>query len=280
VEFFPKNIPFPAVKMDDFLRQATSDILAILQQPSTVPSLQCGDDTQAAVTQIAQLLNRSVPQPTLIEPLPRVVQTESPAPLPRVVPTEAPAPLPRVVPTDTPTPVPSPQIPNHYSKSPMVQPSPTISPNSQNDKSSPTLLADTIINAIKNATTQHKIIPPRQPFRPYNLRPRQNSFKHRATQRLVAQHVFEEKHTAFHIYHPTTGKKQSLDTLLKSDDRAVWLRGLSNECGRLANGNRYGVKGTNTIKFIPKTSVPHDRKVTYASFVCDHRPLKTEKHRV
>ena len=67
VEFFPKHIPFPAVKMEDFLRQATSDILAILQKPSTVPSLQCGDDTQAAVTQIAQLLNRSVPQPTLID---------------------------------------------------------------------------------------------------------------------------------------------------------------------------------------------------------------------
>ena len=80
----------------------------------------------------------------------------------------------------------------------------------------------------KNITTQHKIIPPRQPFCPYNLRPRQNSFKHRATQRLVAQHVFEEKHTAFHIYHPITGKKQSLDTLLKSDDRAHYSCYLQN----------------------------------------------------
>ena len=38
------------------------------------------------------------------------------------------------------------------------------------------------------------------------------------------------------------------------------------------------IKETNTIFFISKEQVPPKRKVTYANFVCDLRPLKTEQH--
>ena len=55
---------------------------------------------------------------------------------------------------------------------------------------------------------------------------------------------------------------------------------LSNEWGRLAQGNYSGVESTDTIEFIPHTDVPQSKKVTYASFVCDHRPLKDEKWRI
>ena len=48
----------------------------------------------------------------------------------------------------------------------------------------------------------------------------------------------------------------------------------------MAQGNNAGVIDTDTIKFIPKTEVPVDKKVTYAMMVCDYRPLKEEKHRV
>ena len=58
----------------------------------------------------------------------------------------------------------------------------------------------------------------------------------------------------------------------------VWNRSLSND--RLAQGIDYGIKGTNTISFIPFSDVPADRDVTYGSFVCDHRPLKDEEWRV
>ena len=58
------------------------------------------------------------------------------------------------------------------------------------------------------------------------------------------------------------------------------MRSLSNEWGRLANDNIYGIKGTNTITFIPRRSVPHDRDITYATFVCDVKSLKKETHRV
>ena len=50
--------------------------------------------------------------------------------------------------------------------------------------------------------------------------------------------------------------------------------------GRLAQGNKLGVLTTNNIKFIKQSQVPNYRKFTYASFVCDHRPLKTEPWRV
>ena len=37
---------------------------------------------------------------------------------------------------------------------------------------------------------------------------------------------------------------------------------------------------TDTIEFIPFQDIPSNRDVTYASFVCDHRPLKLEPWRV
>ena len=60
----------------------------------------------------------------------------------------------------------------------------------------------------------------------------------------------------------------------------TWSIALSNELGRLAQGVEDRVIGTDTIDFIPKNEVPHNKKVTYANFVCDYRPLKSEPYRV
>ena len=68
--------------------------------------------------------------------------------------------------------------------------------------------------------------------------------------------------------------------MLKSSENSKWTRALSNEFGRLANGNVHGVKCTNTIEFIKKSDVPANKKVTYATFVCSHKPLKEEQWRV
>jgi len=49
----------------------------------------------------------------------------------------------------------------------------------------------------------------------------------------------------------------------------------------LAQGLNDGrVKGTNTIRFIQKDKIPHDRRkdVIYRSFSCDMKPNKTETH--
>ena len=48
--------------------------------------------------------------------------------------------------------------------------------------------------------------------------------------------------------------------------------------GRLARGNKYGTVGTNTKDFIRKQEVPIGRDITYATFVCTHKPLKVETH--
>ena len=60
----------------------------------------------------------------------------------------------------------------------------------------------------------------------------------------------------------------------------VWITSLSNELGRDMQGVRGLVKGTDTMEFVHKKEVPIHKKVTYASFVCDFNPLKTEKNRV
>ncbi len=55
----------------------------------------------------------------------------------------------------------------------------------------------------------------------------------------------------------------------------------ANEFGRLTQGVGGRYKGTNTIFFIHKNQVPHDRMkdVMYGSFSCSYKPNKTEKER-
>lgn len=273
VTFFPKVVPFPSVTLDDFLRQATSDILFILQNPPSIPSLTCGDDTKNAIVQIAKLFHRAEKMPD--PPTPIITDVE----LPRVAPTTTltapiqtshsnstdasiesshpPASLPRVS-----SPIKPPHVPNQ--------------PNST--------LADKIARVITNAIANNKqpVSTPRYQQHRYNLRRRPNSFRHSATQHLVAQHVFSTPSlpSAFHIYNPNTGKKETIDSLLAGPDGERWLQALSNEFGRLAQGNKYNVKITDTIDFIPKSTVPQDRKVTYGSFVCDYRALKDDPYRI
>jgi hypothetical protein len=63
---------------------------------------------------------------------------------------------------------------------------------------------------------------------------------------LHANLIFE--HVSNHVFHPVTGKKQSLDSLINGTDKVSWLSSLSNEWGRLAQGNDNGVASTDTIE--------------------------------
>jgi hypothetical protein len=64
LQSFPKKIPFPSISTEDHLKQAASDILAILQKPpSSLPYLAYGDPTNNAIVQIATLLGRAVAAP-------------------------------------------------------------------------------------------------------------------------------------------------------------------------------------------------------------------------
>ena len=82
-----------------------------------------------------------------------------------------------------------------------------------------------------------------------------------------------------HIYNEN-GKKQTLEQLLKGDNSKRWSIALSNELGRLTQGNNTGVTHQNAIDFIFYHEVPTNNKVTYANFVCDYCHLKDEPWRV
>ena len=60
-------------------------------------------------------------------------------------------------------------------------------------------------------------------------------------------------------------------------DRIKWNKGLSNELGRLTQSNATIVCCTDAMGFIHPISIPSSQKITYANFVCDHRPLQPEK---
>ena len=76
------------------------------------------------------------------------------------------------------------------------------------------------------------------------------------------------------------GNVKPLTHFLQDKTNLFGIKALSNEFGRLAQGNDAGVRHTDTIDFIKKSEVPKGRDVTYASFVYDHRPLKSEPWRV
>jgi hypothetical protein len=60
--------------------------------------------------------------------------------------------------------------------------------------------------------------------------------------------------------------------------KEIWSASAADEFGRLDQGVRGRVKGTNTIFFICKDQVPKDRvkDVTYGSYCCEIEPNKEE----
>jgi len=83
-----------------------------------------------------------------------------------------------------------------------------------------------------------------------------------------------------HVY-DSSGKKQSIDDVInEGENQAQWRISLSNEIGRLTKGEQNKVSYTDTMEFTQKSEIPKNKKVTYANFVLDYRPLKSEPLRV
>jgi hypothetical protein len=95
----------------------------------------------------------------------------------------------------------------------------------------------------------------------------------------VGGYALNLEHYMNHIY-DEHGRKLKILDLLNGNNKDVWKRSMSNELGRLAKGNKFGVKHTDTMAFIRKTEVPLGKKVTYANFRADYRPLKPEPYRI
>ena len=79
---------------------------------------------------------------------------------------------------------------------------------------------------------------------------------------------------------PNTGQQLEYKQLINHPDRNLrqtWQRSSANEFGQLAQGVGGRIEGMETIKFLHYHDMPKNRRPTYAHFVCDIRPQKTEK---
>ena len=59
-------------------------------------------------------------------------------------------------------------------------------------------------------------------------------------------------------------------------DSNIWWKDVGNEHGRLANEINNIVRSTNKIYFIRKGELIKGHTFTYANYVCDYLPLKSE----
>ena len=64
--------------------------------------------------------------------------------------------------------------------------------------------------------------------------------------------------------------------IIQGHNKSIWRTILANNIGRLTQGIGTRMpRGTNTVFYVPKSSIPVDRKVTYAHMIATIRPHKT-----
>ena len=102
---------------------------------------------------------------------------------------------------------------------------------------------------------------------------------HRYRQRSSVNHVTNLQ--ANEVIDEVTGQSLVYRALSTSPDKAIWIKALANDLGRLAQGIGTCMPTvTNTIDFITRHAVPTGRQVTYERLVSCIRPTKDETHRV
>ena len=122
----------------------------------------------------------------------------------------------------------------------------------------------------------------------YNLQPLPHPYPYNRWQggtqpRYVAalSHLIHQEEQANVVIDPTSGQALEYRHLIRGPNGDTWIRALTNNLGRLAQG--VGTRmptGTNTVFFIAKSAIPQGRKVTYARMVAYIRPTKAELKRV
>ena len=110
LDFFPHSTPIPKFTLDEYLKQATEDLIILLKTKLKKKNplhkinfnIQAGDETYNALYTLATILNRTKPPPELLAPFPTI----QPSKLSRVPP-DSQSPSPPRVPTDSPTTTPT-----------------------------------------------------------------------------------------------------------------------------------------------------------------------------
>jgi hypothetical protein len=131
-----------------------------------------------------------------------------------------------------------------------------------------------------------RVAPPRVPMCSQNLSPRnlsQDDFWVMETANMaiaLGNHHWSQQHHANAVVHPVTGKEMEYRALMKDPSlQPLWKWGFGNEVGRLFQGI-HDIPGTDTCFFVNITIIPKDRKITYGKIVCDYNPQKKEKQHV
>ena len=241
ITFIPHVIPFPRVTTEDFLKQAAIDIISILSQPPKHPI-----PTTEAGNDTRNALLKLATILQRAEKIPVLPSIKESAIAQSTIPSPLTIPKPRV-----------------------LEPQKAVQ--------QPRVLQKISSKNIPRTWKRGDIHIPQTR---YNLRSTApESFKSRAAQHILAQHIYQ-KHFVQHIF-DENGKKLKVDDLLRgSNGPKRWIPAMSNEWGRLAQGNDAGVTATDTVDFVSFCEIPKHKKVTYTNFACDYRPLKEEKWRI
>jgi hypothetical protein len=81
------------------------------------------------------------------------------------------------------------------------------------------------------------------------------------------------------VTHPVTGEYLNLRKLLQHPaTQPYWSKGNYNAYGRLFQGHKGDVKGTDTCFFIRHNDVPKGRTPTYVKFVSAYKPHNADPH--
>jgi hypothetical protein len=192
-------------------------------------------------------------------PYPRVRPSQ--APYPRVFPSQSPSP--RVRPSQAPTAVTTTlHHPRQQQPSPRAHGTPTHRASPHGNGTTGTNLYGDFADVVGKAE-----VPPQH-------RTRSQTARH-------SSHASCAMPMANAVIHPTIGANMKYRGLISDDETfPTWDRAAANEFGRLVQVVGGRIEGSNTIFFIPRSSVPRNKTVTNGRFVVDVRPNKEEVHRV
>ena len=288
VEFQHKRITNPSVTPADKVMNAISSCIHTVRG---MPAFKSNQDLQ----QLHSVLHEATTNPhsfhTLSQQIPLPQVEASNQPLPRVVPTTPQHNYPTRYSTNhhsQPTvqllqPIPATQMPVPLHSRPSI-PAPIPRTARKRRPPAPTpapvkTQAPAMNTRAKTAIRAQQAAPPAM-----STRDRQSKLKQPSPARFSTRlkRLENEVHRALAVMDKTTGKMLNYRQLIRHPDyHAEWTRSSANEFGRLANGVGGRIKGTNTIRFIPKAKVPKDRHkdITYGTFVCTVRPEKKEPNR-
>jgi hypothetical protein len=220
VQYFPHQVPIPTHTTEDLIRDAVSDIIATLNNKNPAPPLlvPLQDNTRHALREmIATLLDRAVPSPPPVEPIPvsppRVQDSPPANALPRV-----PVPLQPVASPRVPVSSPPPVAP------PRVRPSPTNTPQHRFCKFPQPASREQMYFNLTLPKGLPSFPPPKvsRPVRarldPHRHDPRHTHSRSTALAQLMTTE-YEAARDAHlnHIYHPVTGTKETYDSLRRQN---------------------------------------------------------------